>query len=168
MREKRTINNIEVLINQTSRIAGIIALITLILMMLVTVADVVLRYFFNAPILGSNEIVEYLMVITGFLGLGWCAIKGGHLKVGLIIDRMPSRYQTVTDIVTFILALSVVPLLVWQAFSQAEYTLLEKCTSDVLKVPNYPFYIIEGIGIAIFTIVILMLLIKLIAGLNKK
>ena len=40
--------------------------IALALMMLLTTADVLGRYFFNAPVLGAYEITEYLMLIMVF------------------------------------------------------------------------------------------------------
>jgi len=50
-------------------------------MMLLTTADVIGRYFFNAPVLGAYEITEYLMLIMVFFIPGFGPVgKGPHQR----------------------------------------------------------------------------------------
>lgn len=154
-------------LNQASRGAGILAIAFLMAMLVLTVADVFLRYFFNAPIPGSVELTKYFMVGAGFLGLAWCALKGGHIKVDLLINRLPPRYQVTIDSINLLLALTVVPLVAWQGFTQAKYALLEKTTSRFLAIPDYPFYIVVGLGFVLLFLVMVYLVIGLIKKSNK-
>ena len=50
-------------------------------------ADVVGRYFFNAPIKGSYEIIGLAMGAVIFLGLPLCTARGEHICVDLF-DRL--------------------------------------------------------------------------------
>ncbi len=147
-------------INQTSRITAIIATIFLVAMILLTVIDVFLRSVFRAPILGSVEITEYMMVLAGFLGMAWCAEKGGHVIVGILVDRLPARVQTIIDCIMLLLSLGLIPLVVFENVKQSVFAMNENYTSDILKIPESPFYIVVAVGYAVLFFVILIILIK--------
>lgn len=160
--------SIATVINQACRAAGILALIFLLAMMVLVVLDVFLRYFFNNPILGSIELVEYFMVVAGFLGIAWCAVKGGHVKVDMLLSRLPPRAQAIIDSITLILTMTVVPLVSWQGFAQARHAQLVKSASDILEIPDYPFYLVVGISYALLFLVEVILLAELIAKAIKR
>lgn len=155
-------------INQISRVCGIVALIFLLIMMLMTVADVCLRYIFNAPILGSFEITEYLMIIAGFLGVAWCAVQKGHVKVDLIVSHLPLRARTIIESITLILAMTVAPIVAWQGFAQARYAQSAGDSSSILKIPASPFYVVVGFSYALLSVVLLTLIAELIIKAVKK
>ena len=146
-------------IRQISRIANVIAVVFLAVMMLLTVTDVILRYFFSKPIMGSMELTEYFMVIAGFLGIAYCGLKKKHLKVDLIVSSFSPRTQGIFDIITYILALTVVPLVVWQNVVQALYARADNVVSDLLEWPAYPFYIAIVITFGLLFVVLLNLLV---------
>lgn len=165
---KRLARHTVVVINHVSRAAGILALIFLLAMMVLTVSDVFLRYFFNRPILGSIELVEYFMVVAGFLGIAWCAVKGGHVKVDLLLSHLPLRIQTIIDGITLFLTMTVVPLVAWQGFAQARRAQLAKSASAILEIPDYPFYFVVGISFTLLFLVQLILLVEYIARAIKR
>lgn len=69
-------------------------------MMLLTVADVVLRYLFNKPIYGSVEITQYLLATVVFAGLGLVTRHRGHIEVtlfeGVLKRYVPRFYRFVS------------------------------------------------------------------------
>lgn len=154
-------------INQASRIASVFGVVFLASMMSLTVADVVLRYFFNRPILGSVEMSEYLMVGAGFFGVAWCAVRRGHVQVDLVVRRFPEKTQNLIESVTLILGLTVVPLIAWQNFSQAVYVKADEVASDLLDIPSYPFYLIVAATYALLTLVMISLLVESIRKVLK-
>jgi TRAP-type C4-dicarboxylate transport system permease small subunit len=160
-------HHIGAIINQASRLAGAIATIFIMAIMVLTVSDVLLRFFLNRPIPGSVELCEYFIVVGGFLGLAWCALKGGHVKVGMIIDRLSPRSQSVADCINYLIALSVVPLAAWRLFVQARIVQLERMTSANLEIPAYPFYLLASLGFALLTLVILVFLFQSIVNVAK-
>lgn len=143
------------ILNRVSLVASGLGIVFMVAMLLLTVGDVFLRFVFNRPVLGSVEITEYLMVGTGFLGIAWCAAKGGHVGVDLIVSHLPPRVQAAIDSVTCLLSLGVVPLVAWQAFVQAGYAKAENMQSDLLDIPAYPFYLIVGIAYVLFSLVLI-------------
>ena len=158
----------ETIINQISRAVGAIAVVFLVLMMLLTVADVFLRYVFSAPIKGSLELTEFCMVIAGFLGIAWCAVKRGHVKVDLIVSHLPLQAQGITDTITMLLAMTVVPLVAWRAFAQARYLMEENFVSPSLNIPEYPFYLVMGIGYTLLFFVLITVLVEYIKKAIKR
>ena len=156
------------ILNKASLVASGLGIMFMVAMLLLTVSDVFLRFVFNSPVLGSVEITEYLMVGTGFLGIAWCAAKGGHVGVDLIVGHFPPKAQAVIDSVTCLLSLGVVPLVAWQAFVQAGYAKAENIQSDLLDIPAYPFYLIVGIAYVLFSLVLINTFVQFVTKAVKR
>ena len=148
------------LVNIASRILNYIAAVFIGLMMLVTTADVLLRYLANRPIMGGVEIVELMMVLIVFPALAWCALSDGHVKVDLVMQRFPGRVQSVVDIITYIAGLSVCIIILWRAVSESLYIQQLDMTTSLLNIPIFPFYWIIAIGYILLSIVIVIKIIQ--------
>ncbi len=111
----------------------------LVCMMMLTVTDVCLRYFFNRPIMASKEITEYMMVIVGFLGLAWCAVKGMHIKVNILVGTFSEKAQSVIDAVNHIIVIGLCALIASQSFKESLIVKELGRGSDITGIPNYPF-----------------------------
>ena len=68
----------------TTRFLAYAAGAALLWLMLLTVVAVVMRYVFNAPILGAQDISELSLAVVVFLGIPYCGWTGGHVAVDLI------------------------------------------------------------------------------------
>lgn len=156
------------IIERFSRVCGVVSMVFLVIMMMLTVTDVLLRALFNTPVKGSLELTEYFMVITGFLGIAWCAVKRSHVKVDLILSHLPLRAQTIIDAFTLFLGMTVVPLVAWQGFAQVRRAYLEGAVSEALDIPNFPFYGIVGFGYGLMFLVLLIIFVELIQQAVKK
>ena len=135
------------------------------LMMLLTVADVFLRYFFNSPITGTTEITEFMMVIVVFPALGWCAITRRHVKVDLLVLYLPRKVQTIIDTITLLATLGIFIIITWQSFLEAMDV---STTTALLSLPHYPFYWVLTFGLALFCFSIATLIIEnIVEEVNK-
>lgn len=64
--------------------------VAMALMMLHLTADVLMKYFFSAPIDGTLEVVaSYYMVAVSFLPLAYVTHHEGHIKVELFTRNLP-------------------------------------------------------------------------------
>lgn len=97
-------------------IAGLVAMGVLFLMLLLTVADVVLRATLNKPIIGATEIAEQMMVAIVFLGLRWCALQGKQIRVDLFASRYSPAMQRVVDLMVYLVGLIMVAIMCWRTF----------------------------------------------------
>ena len=148
-----------------SRLAGYIATGVLGLLMVLTVANVILRDLFNNPIRGTPELSEFMMVLVIFLALGWCAVTRKHVRVELIVDRFPRRIQIILESITLLITLGIFVIITWRSIleSMAVYD-----TTSLLRLPHAPFYWIMTFGLAIFCLSITVLLIENIAEARKR
>ena len=141
---------------------------SLILMMLLTAADVILRYIFNRPVRFAGELTEFLLVVVVSLGLSYCAIDKEHVAVDVLAGKIPKRLQGIFNCFTGLLTLGFFLLIVWRSFAEMHGLSKSGITSLVLYIPVYPFYGLVGVGFALFTLVIMMDLTDSIYGVFKK
>lgn len=148
------------IIDSIPRIAGLVAMGVLFLMMLLTVADVVLRATLNKPIIGATEIVEQMMVAVVFLGLGWCALKGKQIRVELFVSHYKPGTQRAVDLIVYFAGLILVALICWRTFLETLNVHDLGLTSAYIEVPKYPFYALATFGWAVLFVAMASLLIK--------
>ncbi|MCL6477580.1 MAG: TRAP transporter small permease [Peptococcaceae bacterium] len=123
-------------------IPAVIAGIVLVGLMLVTTADVTLRYFFNQPIVGSNEISVSMMVCAGFLGQAWCAMKRRHIKVDLLVGNLPPKAQDFFDSFNYLIVAGLSALIAVESYKQALIVRRLCQESQLLGIPQFPFYLV--------------------------
>jgi TRAP-type C4-dicarboxylate transport system permease small subunit len=136
-------------------------------MMLWTVSDVFLRYFFRAPIPGSAELAELMLVCTGFLTLAWCTLSEEHIKVDLVLSRFSPRVQIITDIITLTAGLAVCVIITWRSFVDSMAVRQLNLVSSILRVPDFPFHLVVVLGYAVFSLAIATILIQKVARIVK-
>jgi len=145
----RVVNLISRAIN---RVAGGI----LVVMMFLTAMDVLLRYIFNRPISGALELTECMMLIVVAFGLAYCAVLKGHVRVELVVERLPQRTQAIINSFTYLLSLGLLLLITRQCIIYMKMMLDSKLTSAVLLIPSFPFVAILALGMAVLLLTLLV------------
>ena len=69
-------------------------------LLFVVVFEVVMRYIFNAPTIWGFEATTFLYGIHFILGLAYCDILGGHVKVDVFTTLLPIKSQSIIGILT--------------------------------------------------------------------
>lgn len=126
----------------------------LLLLMVYTVADVVLRYGFNRPFSGSLEFTEFMMVLIVFLAIAYTGWTGGHIAVDLFekaLDRPGLRF--LPAIISFAGAL-LFAVIAWRVTLETMAVLPQ--VSNMLRWPHYPFRFTVAFGSAMFALVLLV------------
>ena len=155
-------------IRSTARISIILACAATTLIMLITISDIVMRLVVKRALIGSVEIIEYLMVAVVFLAFAWCAVQGKHVKVDLVVERFSTRVQKIFDMVTGVLSLGLCVLISWQSVLESLVLMKSERVSELLSIPTYPFVMIMALGFAIFSLAIIAQLAGMIAGMVKR
>ncbi len=117
----------------------------ILIMMLLTCADVVLR-FFRHPIPGTYEIVGLMGTVGASLAVACTTAQKGHIAVEFLTRRMPARVQQFVFATGEILSLLLFGILAWQS---TLYALDLKRTREVsltVEIPVYPFVFSIAIG----------------------
>lgn len=82
-----------------------VAAVTLTSMMFLVSADVVARYFFNAPLTFQFELTtEYLMVIVATLALPWSVRHGAFIRLHIVRHFLPTRAAGYLDAINGLIA----------------------------------------------------------------
>lgn len=81
---------------------GLLAGGILLAVMVLVVANALLRYGANAPIAGSLEMTEGALPLIVFLSLAATQYEGGHIKVSLLTRRLPARFARVVLVFTLL------------------------------------------------------------------
>lgn len=152
------------IIDSIAHFSGLAAAGVLVLMMLLTVADVSLRATLSKPIIGTTEITEQMMVAVVFLGFGYCALKGRQIKVDLFVSRYRPKMQRGIDFMIYSVGLILVAVICWRTFLTTLTVQRLGITCSYIGMPKFPFYGLATFGWMILLIAIVRLLVKTIKG----
>lgn len=145
-----------------------IGLVSLVAMMLLTAIDVTLRKTINFSILGSYEIVKFLMAITIGLAMAQCGLEKGHIVVDVFISRLSKFARGVAGCVTGLLSLAVGIMVTWQTVLYVPQMQASHQTSPTLIIPVYPFIGIVAFGLALYAFVLIIHFCEFLSEAMKK
>ena len=138
------------------------------LLMLFVTLHVLMRYFFDTPIPGAVEIIEFVMVFIVFLGFGQVTYAKANVAVEVVMMRFPWPIQRIVAIIMNILGAVLLTFIVWQTTIQTGVLKSSNQISGVLHIPYFPFYIVLVIGYSVFILAIVVETLKLISGDSEK
>lgn len=119
---------------------GWVASLALAAMMLVTVADVVLRATANRPIRGTLEIVELLLACTFFLALPAVFLRDEHIVVDVIDGVAPRRVPLLRRIAALLGAV-VLAVMAWQGWIAARDAVAFNDVTSDLALPRLWYWV---------------------------
>ena len=163
------------LLSGLTRMASLIGTICVGLMMLHVTVDVIGRYLFNAPLIGTIVIVgHYYMIILVFMALGMAEEKRAHISVELLTDLMPRSVQGWLSVFSGLLTTAVFCLLAIGGFKEAmkktKYGASMEQGTDMIDVWQSYWMVPLGAGlialIAIYKVIVTLTGSK--SGLNEK
>jgi TRAP-type C4-dicarboxylate transport system permease small subunit len=127
-----------------------IAAVALALLALITFADVIARYFFNAPFSFTVEVTEIAMGVMIYFGVGLTTHDNDHISVDFVTLRLSEWTRALLSLVMNALALGFLVLMVWRLWERA-LTLFEKGdVSPVMLYPRWPTAFAMAIGAMFF------------------
>ena len=149
------------------RVDNFLALIggcTLFLMMIWIFIDVILRYFFNRPIVGTMEITgEYFMVIIVYFGISFTQKENGHINVDFLYVKFPRNARKFSKLIGNLISISIFIMLGIYNFQKGiNYFKNDIRSIGLLDYPLAPALIIISIGILLLSVRILFNSIKII------
>jgi TRAP-type C4-dicarboxylate transport system permease small subunit len=145
--------------NVASTICGVVAALFLTGMLLLTVADVVLRTFFNYPLRGVYELIELMLAGSFFLALPCVFLRDDNILVNTIDEIWP-RIVPALKRIALILSVLTFAVLVWQGWSAAwDSYEFHDVTAD-LGLPKFWHWSIVLIGMSLGALAALFMLFR--------
>jgi TRAP-type C4-dicarboxylate transport system permease small subunit len=134
------------------RVLGGVAAACLAAMALLTVADVLGRYFLNRPVPGALELSEFALVLVVYLALGATGRSGGQVVVDIALERFPPRLRALSAAANALLAVGFWSLIAWRSALQAREVALRGEVSTILGLPTFPFVYTVALGSAVMAL----------------
>jgi TRAP-type C4-dicarboxylate transport system permease small subunit len=130
-------------------------------LMLLSSLEVVSRAIWDRPLPGTVELSSYMLVIFILCGLAYTHQVRGHVRVNLLLTKLPPTLALLIEVITLLLSLFIMAVLAWQGWVVG---LEQKTVSDMLRIPQLPFRLLVSVaGLMMF----LELLIDLFEALGK-
>ncbi len=150
----------------TSTVLSAVAGAALAALMLLTVADVVLRIF-GRPIVGTYELVAIGGALAIGLSLPLTSWVRGHIYVDSFIERLPRTARLLLVVTTRLLVIGLFFLVGWNLVRYAGALRAAGEVTPTLRVPFYP--VVFGVGVSCFVECIVMIadIVKALRGANE-
>lgn len=146
------------LVKGVNSVVTVIAIVFVIAMLCVVVANIILRYVFKHPITGATEITSMLMCCM-LMCAAPALLRGQHVWIDLVTSKFGRKASIVLDLVTISIAAGIFGFMSVAVFQQMVRARATRKGYTVLDIPFWPFMCIFGIALVIFTIAIVIYLI---------
>ncbi|MBM4332634.1 MAG: TRAP transporter small permease [Deltaproteobacteria bacterium] len=145
---------------------NILGSVGIVVMMLLVCGDVIGRYVLRKPIVGAFELTEFLMAGIIFIGFAYSQAQKAHLKIGLLLPRLPQNAQFFFQIFNLVVTFLFFALIAWRGIvgSWEAYALDDK-TPGLVRIPYWPAKAVVPLGAVLLCSQILM---DLLEGLQER
>jgi C4-dicarboxylate transporter DctQ subunit len=131
--------------------AAVVAISTVIVG--VVVVEVGLRYLFSSSLIFTEELARYLMVWVVFLGSAIAVRDGAHIRISMLLNRLPPSVQRWVTVIAEVLTLVFLSIIVVEGVR-----ILPKQLSQIpatFDVPLFYFYLAIPVGSLLMMIFLL-------------
>ena len=126
----------------------------IMVMMVLTCADVVLRYL-RRPIPGTYELVCFLGAMAVSFAMAHTSVERGHVAVSLVVRLLPQKVQGLVDSITGTFGIILFALIAWRSTLYANVLRDSGEVSLTLQLPFYPF--VHGVAISAGAVCLVLL-----------
>jgi len=129
----------------------------LVILVLMTFANVLGRYLLRRPLTGAVEISQLFLVVTVFFGVAYTEVRKQHVTFDEIVIHFPRRLRAVTIGIMYFLVGMYALMTSWQETLLAiSYMVPRIRVTDVLKIPIAPAMFVIAIGSLLWGIELLL------------
>ena len=118
----------------------------MVILMLMTVTDVVLRKWFGLPFSGSYELTMLMLSLIVLFGFGYANDFKEHVVIDMFYEKMPYGMKKFCSVLTIVLSLAITAVLTFVVFRQGIRLMASGGTTFSLRIPLWPFAMIGSVG----------------------
>ena len=142
-------------IEKFTKAVGCISFVCVFVMMLLNVVDVLLTKIFNTPIVGTYELTQRLLMCAVFTAFAYGQSRKAHINMTIIIAMFPRALRFILFTLMAILSVIAAGAMTYAAAVQMNVAITTGYMTEVLYIPLWPFYLVETIAMAIFTLALI-------------
>ena len=140
-------NNIVDWLKKYNRVLILVGGFALFAMMVIDTANIVGVKFGVRVIPAGKTIIEELMTVVVFIGLGFVLLEYGHIKTDVLKSRLSGRLRFTSDVASYSLIILVSALISWYNGSTTiEYFKIGVTSPADLPIPMAPFFLLITIS----------------------
>ena len=125
------------------------------LMMMLVVVEVFMRYVLHQPLMLADEFSAYMLVAVSYLGTAYTWRQGGHVRVTVLVSRLPSRAAGWIRFIGLILVFIFMIHLDWVGYKMITYALqINLRSSTWLMFPLFWPQLTVFIGFVLLTLLL--------------
>lgn len=124
------------------RVEAAVAALAFLTIALLLMADVTSRELAGSSIWGAQRISVYLMIVTGFLGLGLAADRGRHLRPRFADGLIPRSFTKAANRIGSLIMFAVFS---WFAWLSVGFVMSAYKYGDLARTIKTPLWMIEMI-----------------------
>ncbi len=132
------------ILQRVSKFLNVIAGIAVTAMMLLTVADVLLRAS-GRPIVGTYEIVALLLAVVIGFGIPQVSLDRGHVYMEFLLEKLSRRGKNVMHVFTRLLCIMLFAFIGGNLFNVGAGFRASGEVSPTIQLPFYP--VAYGVGV---------------------
>lgn len=128
--------------------------VILAFMMVFVFVSAILRYAFNAPIAGGNEILEMASVATVMLAVPYCTTQDAHVRIDLLDRALGQMGRWLSDALYRVIGIVVLGFLANSYIARALDALEYDDVTNMLDIPLWPFYALIVFGMGLYAVIL--------------
>ncbi len=141
-------------------VLAIFAALLILSMSFWTTYDVLTRYFLDYSSPWAFDLSEYSLVWITFLGAPWVLLQDRHIRIELLIDVLPNRWQRFLGIGVSIVAMFACLVLLWRTgIAAQQYFDNNVMMARIWRIPRIWPYAAIPVGSALMAIAFFLRLI---------
>jgi TRAP-type C4-dicarboxylate transport system permease small subunit len=138
-----------------SNLAAGMAMVAMVFVMAVVVANVFSRWLFHSPLRGTSDLVTLAFVLIVWGPMAMAALKGSHIAVTALLDRIPRLPRLVLELIIAFASGGMLGTVSWRLviYGIEQGNVISR--TGVLKIPYEPFVYFAAGGVALMALVFL-------------
>ncbi|MQX35120.1 TRAP transporter small permease [Roseospira navarrensis] len=147
-----------------ARLEAVVLALGVIIMASFSVANVIGRFIIGESLFFVEELNQFLIVLITFVGLGYAARMGRHIRMSALYDALPDGARKVLMIIICLVTASAMFVLAWYAYAYVVSVYESGRIAPSLRIPVYLTFVWVPIG---FVITGIQYLLTAVANLTK-
>ena len=152
----RRLSRIDRALGRVENAFNLFAGVLVFALMLLGVAQILMRVVFNAPILGYVDIVEVSMVGFAVLSIAFVQRVGGHVRMELVLTRLRGRVLWLVEAGGALLAAFIVAVLIPYSYAHFERAFLFGDSTIDIELPTWPAKLVVPVALALLLVRLLV------------
>jgi len=138
--------------------------VILIVMVLLTITDILLRRFFNSPLVFSYEITRFMLLVYVFSVGPYSFSSNRSISIDVVTTRYPSNIRKITEMIARLIGAILWGLICWRTIHQAILLWEMGQISGLLRIPFFPFIFFVAFGALLLALVLLIQSFEVLTG----